>query len=191
MKKSLLIGLLVVAVMSGCAQPAPGPGMITPKAAFATWRDAHENVDILDVRTPSEFVFVGHAPMARNIPSKFMANRWDAKENKPVMVPNPNFVAEVKKHYKLDDMLLVMCGSGKRSAGAVKLLREAGFKNVLDIEGGFEGARGTDCSDHGVGKLIKPGWKNSGLLWTWVNNPDLLYAPDAPTASHPLVQAGS
>jgi rhodanese-related sulfurtransferase len=191
MKKFSLIGLLIVAVMAGCAEPQPGPGVIGPKAAYAKWQASSDNTYILDVRTPSEYIFIGHAPMARNIPSKFLANRWDAKEKKPAMIPNPNFVAEVKKYYKPDDTIMVMCGSGKRSAAAVKLLRESGFKNVLDIEGGFGGQRGTDCSDNGAGKLIKPGWVHSDLVWTMAIDPDSLYAPEGPAASNPAIQAGS
>ena len=41
---------------------------LTAKEAFSKWHAASDKVVILDVRTPEEYIFVGHAPMARNIP---------------------------------------------------------------------------------------------------------------------------
>ena len=37
------------------------------------WRADPEGVKILDVRTPEEWVFTGHAPMTVNIPFAFLA----------------------------------------------------------------------------------------------------------------------
>ena len=163
----------------GCSTPQGVPGQsVTPPQAFEMWRAAPEQVNILDVRTPAEYVFVGHAPMARNIPVKFMANKWNAKERKPVMTPNPDFVATVRKFYEPDDLIVTMCASGKRSAEAVKLLKAAGFTRVLNMEGGFDGERGEDCSDHGAGKPIKRGWRDCGLIWTWAVDPEFFYTAD-------------
>jgi rhodanese-related sulfurtransferase len=173
------IGLVMLAALGGCSQPggtAATSGLsCTPQEAFRMWQAAPDKVYILDVRTSEEYVFIGHAPMARNIPVKFMQHKWDAKENKPVFKINPDFVPAVKKAYATDDKILVMCGSGVRGAAAVKILKDAGFTNVSNIEGGFEGLRGKDCSDHGVGRFVKPGWKNSGLTWTWLIDPESVY----------------
>jgi len=41
---------------------------LTAREAYAKWTAASGTPLILDVRTPEEFLFVGHAPMAWNIP---------------------------------------------------------------------------------------------------------------------------
>jgi rhodanese-related sulfurtransferase len=189
--RGTMIALCAAALLVGCTQPGTPGKTVSPQQAFDMWRANPDKVYVLDVRTPSEYVFIGHAPMARNIPVKFMANQWDAKEKKPAMTTNPDFVAEARKHYKPDDTILVMCGSGKRSPVAVQLLKDAGYKNVLDIEGGFDGMRGSGCADHGSGPLIKPGWKNSGMIWTWAINPDAIYSPGAQVAAQNAAKAGS
>ncbi|TWU31307.1 rhodanese-like domain-containing protein [Novipirellula artificiosorum] len=37
---------------------------VTAQEAYAIWQADPDNVKILDVRTPEEFLFVGHPPMA-------------------------------------------------------------------------------------------------------------------------------
>jgi rhodanese-related sulfurtransferase len=180
MRLWIAVGLLALAV-GGCAAPTDlgTPGVsCSPQAALAQWKADPDQVNLVDVRTPEEYIFIGHVPMARNIPVKFLANKWDAKEKKPVFKPNPDFVADVKKHYQPPDKIIIMCGTGKRSVDAVKLLKDAGYKDVIFVEGGFDGQRGTDCFDHGAGKLVKPGWKNSDLIWTYALNPEMLYLKD-------------
>ena len=41
---------------------------VTAKEAYDMWQADPEGVKVLDVRTPEEWVFTGHAPMATNIP---------------------------------------------------------------------------------------------------------------------------
>lgn len=163
----------------GCSTPKGIPGQtVTPPEALEMWLAASEEVNIIDVRTPAEYVYVGHAPMARNIPVKFMTNKWNVRQRRPVMTPNPNFVADVRKFYKPDELIVTMCASGKRSAEAAKILKEAGFTRVLNMEGGFDGERGEGCSDHGVGEPIKRGWRDHGLIWTWAVDPEFFYTAD-------------
>ena len=38
-----------------------------------------------DVRNPEEYIFVGHAEMARNIPLLFVKYQWDAEKNEPIV----------------------------------------------------------------------------------------------------------
>lgn len=45
---------------------------VTASEAYARWLADPEGIFILDCRTPEEYVFVGHAPMAVNIPKKSM-----------------------------------------------------------------------------------------------------------------------
>ena len=150
---------------------------ITAKEAFAQWHAAPDKINIIDVRTPSEYIFVGHAPMAANIPVRFFNEKFDPKTMKPGMPLNENFVTEVKKRFQDTDVFMVMCRSGGRSAAAVNILAQAGFKNVYNITDGFEGDPLILPGSYNNGKRIVNGWKNSGAPWTYDLDPRLLYMP--------------
>jgi rhodanese-related sulfurtransferase len=144
---------------------------ITAQEAFRKWDSEQDAIKILDVRTPGEYVFVGHANMATNIPLKLYKDKIDAKTMKPVMPINGNFVTEVKKRFDKSDTIMIMCRSGSRSAVAVNTLAKAGFKNVFNITDGFEGDKSRE------GKRVVNGWKNSGAPWTYKLDPKLAYLP--------------
>ena len=110
---------------------------VTAREAFEKWKAAPEKIMILDVRTPEEFIFVGHADMAWNIPVAAQTYQWDADKKQFPMHPLPDFVSRVQKVAKPDDTLMVMCRSGGRSAIAVNLLGRAGFKNVYNNTDGM------------------------------------------------------
>lgn len=149
---------------------------VTSKEAYEKWK-TDPTVRILDCRTPEEYIYVGHAPMAHNIPSKFTEYKLDAK-NHPVMKDNPDFVAEVKKRFSQTDTIYITCRSGGRSAISVNKLAEAGFKNVYNITDGFEGDAIKDPASPLNGKRVKDGWKNSNLPWTYEIDPKLAYLPE-------------
>ena len=150
---------------------------LTAKEAFSKWHAGSDRVVVLDVRTPEEYIFVGHAPMARNIPVRLLNQELTAKKKSPVMEPNPDFVSQVKRDYKVSDTILVMCRSGGRSAMAVNLLAEAGFTRVYNITDGFEGDAVKDPDSYYNGMRVKNGWKNSGAPWTYNLEPGLMYHP--------------
>lgn len=75
---------------------------------------------LLDVRQPEEYAAL-HAPDARLIPLGELPTRLGE-------------LASWK-----DKPIVVMCRSGRRSAQAVSLLREAGFRNVSNLAGGIQG----------------------------------------------------
>jgi rhodanese-related sulfurtransferase len=150
---------------------------VTAKEAYDMWQKDPEKIKILDCRTPQEYAFVGHAPMAVNIPSKFMTYKWDAKKKRYAMKANRKFVREVKKVFKPTDTILVMCRSGDRSARSVDLLAKAGYKHVYSIVDGFEGDLIKNPQNPNVGKRMKNGWRNSGLPWTYKLDPKLMYLP--------------
>jgi rhodanese-related sulfurtransferase len=145
---------------------------VTAGEAYEMWRADTDQVHIIDVRTPEEYVFVGHAEMARNIPLLFVKHEWNAVMKEFVVVPNPDFISEVKHLFVPTDTILVMCRSGDRSAIAVNALAKAGFVNVYNIIDGMEGDKVNDpgCAYHG--KRMRNGWKNSGSPWTYDVNPD-------------------
>ena len=128
-------------------------------------------VHTLDVRTPKEYVFVGHAEMARNIPLLFVKHEWNAEIKEFVVEPNPDFITEAKRQFKSTDTLLVMCRSGDRGAMAVNALAKAGFVNVYNIVDGMEADRVDDPTSKHHGKRMKNGWKNCGSPWTYDVNP--------------------
>jgi rhodanese-related sulfurtransferase len=75
---------------------------------------------LLDVRQPEEFASI-RAPDAKLIPLGELPSRLQeisAYKDKPVVV---------------------MCRSGRRSAQAVELLKEAGYSNVSNLAGGIQG----------------------------------------------------
>jgi len=148
---------------------------VTAEEAYEKWQADPENVKIIDVRTPEEYVFVGHSAMAWNVPLKFLAYEWDAEKKKSVMKLNSGFVAQVREIVKSTDTILVTCRSGQRSGPAVNLLAEAGFKNVYSVIDGVEGDKVTDPENVFHGKRMKNGWKNSGLPWTYDLAPKQMY----------------
>lgn len=79
---------------------------------------AGNNVQLLDVRTPEEFV-EGHVANAKNI---------DVLED--------DFNEKVKNLDK-DQPVYLYCRSGNRSTKASSILKDMGFKEIYDMKGGF------------------------------------------------------
>lgn len=83
---------------------------------------ANTNAVILDVRTPEEFA-EGHIKgQAKTLNLNYFAN---------------DFVSMVSTKVKKDQIVLVYCAAGGRSASACKDLKKAGFKKIYDLEGGY------------------------------------------------------
>ena len=163
---------------------------ITPQEAYAMWEADPEGVNILDVRTFEEYIFVGHLEMARNIPlvfPKFDPPDPDDPESghsMPGRPPgcygefNPEFVPTAREQYSPTDTILVYCATGGRGAMAVNQLAEAGFTNVYNIITGLEGDRVDDPGSVYHGKHMRNGWKNAGLPWGYNFHPDLMWDTD-------------
>jgi rhodanese-related sulfurtransferase len=150
---------------------------VTAKEAYEMWLSDKNKIKILDVRTPEEYIFVGHAPMAHNIPFQLFNYKMALRNQGPLMQTNPNFIAEVGQRFKISDTILVICRSGNRSAAAVNAMAAAGFKTTYSVTDGFEGDRVKDPSSSNYGKRFKNGWKNSNLPWTDKLNPELIWIP--------------
>ncbi|MGD9181772.1 MAG: rhodanese-like domain-containing protein [Desulfobacterales bacterium] len=153
---------------------------VTAKEAYEMWLADKNKIKILDVRTPEEYIFVGHTPMAQNIPIQLFNYKMAVRKEGPLMKANPNFIVEVGRMFKSSDTILVICRSGNRSAAAVNAMASAGFKNVYSVTDGFEGDRVNDPSSSDYGKRFKNGWKNSGIPWTDKLNPELIWIPSSP-----------
>ncbi len=76
-------------------------------------------VDVIDVRTPVEYRQV-HLEMARNAP-------LDSLDPKALMH---------SRNGSADEPLYVICQSGNRSSKACQKFLDAGFPNVISVEGG-------------------------------------------------------
>ena len=180
-----IFGLLALFIATGVVAQQAGSELpevkqthlglyLTAAEAFDKWQADPGNVIVLDVRTTEEYIYVGHAPMARNVPLAAQTHTWDAEKQYFAFLPNPDFITQVKGFAEPSDTLVVMCRSGGRSAMAVNQLAEAGFTQVYQIIDGFEGDAVKDPDSVFVGKRLKNGWKNSGLPWTYQPDPELM-----------------
>lgn len=91
---------------------------VTPQQLGEAAR-ASSKIDLIDVRTPAEFGEV-HVEFARNVP----LDRLDPAQ------------LMASRAAGTDEPLYVVCQSGGRSRQACERLRQAGFSNVIDVEGG-------------------------------------------------------
>ena len=102
----------------------------------------------LDVRTVEEFE-AGHAPGAYNIPVFFRGAMG--------MELNPEFVAAVQAAFPAEAQLVLGCAAGMRSAHACELLASEGYGQLVNLHGGFSGARDP------MGRVTEPGWAACGF----------------------------
>jgi rhodanese-related sulfurtransferase len=121
---------------------------ITPEEAFR--RADEEGYHLLDVRSVSEFE-AGHPAGSFNIPLMHLDPATG------MMRPNIEFLAHVMRHFSPDDKIVVCCKSGGRSARAVSLMQEKGFRYLVDQRAGWDGERAPS------GKLLMAGWGASNL----------------------------
>jgi rhodanese-related sulfurtransferase len=152
---------------------------VTAKEAYEKWQAAPDKVKIIDVRTPEEYLFVGHPTMAWKIPVAAQIYEWDAEKKQYPMKPLMDFVSRVQTIAKPEDTLMAMCRSGGRSAIAVNFLAKAGFKNVHNIIDGMEGDTNADSDSVAQAQPLKDGWKNSGCPWTKKLTPERMVLPKA------------
>ncbi len=143
---------------------------LTAKEAYDLKHQQGAKLLFVDIRSPSELVFVG-APQNMDINIPFLTldfKHWDSHSGSFKKVPNQHFLSAIddvihsKKLNKQSPMIL-LCRSGKRSAKAANLLTSAGYSNVYTIVEGFEGDKAKQ--GHDKGKRTVNGWKNAGLPW--------------------------
>ena len=76
---------------------------IGPRQAFE--QAQQPSTYLIDVRSVAEYDFIGHPPMAYNIPLSF----WDEGGQK--LVANERFVQDLKVRFKPEDRLIFICRS--------------------------------------------------------------------------------
>ena len=131
---------------------------ITPPQAWDILQ-SNSGATLIDVRTSMEYEYVGHPVNAINIPWK----------EAPDWVINPDFTHKVRAALTArrgtgEDIeslpVLTICRSGKRSLAAAEELMRQGFRNVYNVEEGFEGD--LDGKKH---RSTINGWRNRNLPW--------------------------
>ena len=174
-KRTIVLCLLLILVVATVARAGEIPDAkrtklglyVTAAEAYERWRADPQGVKVLDVRTVEEYVFVGHATMAWNIPFAFQTHEWTQERDRLAMQPNPDFLSLVQEWAEPADTLLVMCRSGGRSAMAVNALADAGYTHVYNVIDGMEGDMVKEPDHPDFGKRTRNGWKNAGLPWTY------------------------
>lgn len=126
----------------------PFAGSVAPQVAWALFSEGEAT--LVDVRTAEERKFVGHVPETLHV-------AWMTGLS---LSRNPRFVKELEAKVGKDDVILLLCRSGKRSAAAAEVATKAGFKNVFNILEGFEGDL-DDLQRRGTFN----GWRHAGLPW--------------------------
>ncbi len=152
---------------------------------------------LIDVRTRAEYQFVGHPVGAYLFPYMFYTGRLGKDGESYCYLfneKNKAFVSEISKVFKKTDNLLIISRDGTRSALAAKELIDAGFKNVFDVEDGFEGALFPSFRDRNKDKFYRQlarrnkifgfnhrrhyGWQWWGLPWKYGLDIKYIYPPD-------------
>lgn len=83
---------------------------------------ADSNALILDVRTPEEFYegYIKGKALTMNV------NYFSSE-----------FISKVETIARKNQIILVYCAAGGRSASACKDLKKAGFKKIYELQGGY------------------------------------------------------
>lgn len=123
-------------------------GSLPPQTA---WQLFHAKLAVIvDVRTHEERKFVGYVPQSLHVP-------WATGTS---FHRNPRFVKELEKVVNKEQVILLLCRSGNRSALAAAAATQAGFKQVYNILEGFEGELNANAQ-----RNQEAGWKSYKLPW--------------------------
>lgn len=130
------------------ADNLPYAGSLLPQDAWSLVQSGE--AVLIDVRTAEERKFVGHVPETKHV-------AWMTGLS---LSRNPRFVKELESKAGKDDVVLLLCRSGKRSAAAAEAAAKGGFRNVFNILEGFEGDL-----DEQQRRGAFNGWRSAGLPW--------------------------
>ncbi len=137
---------------------------LSSNAAYKLLQD-NDSVLFIDVRDSVEIGLSGHpANIDAIVPLKIQTTRYNDTLFEFELTPNVQFVEELEQVLELngktkDDMIILTCGSGIRSAMAVNVLAKANYTNVWHIPDGYEG-------DEKPGINTKNAWQLAGLPWS-------------------------
>jgi len=140
--------ILENARLKAAEEGLPYAGSVSPQDAWALYIGGE--AVLVDVRTAEERKFVGHVPETKHV-------AWMTGLS---LSRNPRFARELEAKAGKDEVVLLLCRSGKRSAAAAEAATKAGFANVFNILEGFEGDL-----DEQQRRGAFNGWRHSGLPW--------------------------
>lgn len=143
------------------------------RSAYELKQKLGDKAYFVDVRSLYEVMYVGMPTVAdANIPyaEHLRDSQWDDKAGRLKMEPNSGFAPELARRMQSkglgkDNVVIVLCRSGERSARAVNLLTQLGYTNVYSVIDGFEGDLATNGPHEG--QRAVNGWKNAGLPWSY------------------------
>lgn len=123
-------------------------GAVPPRDAWALSQAGAAK--LVDVRTVEERSYVGFVPGSLHVvwATGISQNR------------NPRFLRELEAKVRKDDVVLLLCRSGKRSAEAAAAAARAGFGHVYNVLEGFEGDQDERRQRGRLG-----GWRRHDLPW--------------------------
>lgn len=130
------------------AEALPYAGSLPPQQAWTLVQAGQAT--LVDVRSAEERKFVGQVPQSLHV----------AWATGTALTRNPRFVRELEAKVRKDDVVLLLCRSGKRSAAAAEAATKAGFRHVFNVLEGFEGE--LDDQQH---RGRTDGWRHRGLPW--------------------------
>lgn len=113
----LYLGVLIS--ISACGQSRGAAETVLAPAAYAAALAETPQAQLIDVRTASEYA-AGHLPSAQRVD-----------------IRNRDFVAQLEASLDKTQPVYLYCLSGIRSASAARMLRQAGFEAVYDLQGGI------------------------------------------------------
>lgn len=116
--KKIILGILIIGLASVSCINQKQDGVVVASPEAFEQKMVQPKVQVVDVRTASEYS-EGHIVNATNID----VLQSDFKDK----------VASLDK----EQPVMVYCKMGGRSAKAATILKEMGFKDVTDLEGGF------------------------------------------------------
>ena len=136
------------AVRQARADNLPYAGSLSPQDAWTLVKAGR--AVLVDVRSGEERKFVGYVPESVHV-------AWATGTS---LTRNPRFLRELEAKVGKDDVVLLLCRSGKRSALAAEAATRIGFTHVFNVLEGFEGELDENQRRGAVG-----GWRVHGLAW--------------------------
>lgn len=117
-KKILFLFLTLGILFYACQEKEPTIEIVPPEQVYAAIQ-GDTSIQLVDVRTQAEYQ-VNHIKKSQNI-----------------CVTNKDFKEKIAKLDKKKPVY-VYCGKGGRSAKAAEILKEMGFVEVYDLQGGLQ-----------------------------------------------------
>lgn len=180
---SLSLALAFDAVKVPSAKQTTSGLYLDAREAYALKEKLGSKVLLVDIRTRSEVAYLG-MPLAADAHIPYMEHPfdapWDEKNARFLLEPNNDFGLELarrmsEKGLGKSDVVILMCRSGDRSAKAVNLLVDLGYRQAYTVVDGFEGDLATSGAQSG--QRTVNGWKNAGLPWSYKLDKSRVYFP--------------